>query len=124
VWARYEVRARVSRCCEFEVRDDGRGGAAVARGTGLLGLKDRMEALGGRIFLDSQPEVGTTLRVEFRSPPRTAGCIPLDASGRQRRAPFQLLMRNPPSARDEYRLFKPRIEGSGIMHFALFRTCE
>jgi len=37
--------------------------------------------------------------------------------------PFQLLMRNPPSARDEHRLFKPRIEGSGIMHFALFRTC-
>jgi signal transduction histidine kinase len=48
-----------------EVRDDGRGGAAVARGTGLLGLKDRVEALGGRIVLDSPPAVGTTLRVEF-----------------------------------------------------------
>ena len=48
-----------------EVRDDGRGGAAVARGTGLLGLKDRVEALGGRIFLDSPPAVGTTLRVEL-----------------------------------------------------------
>ena len=35
------------------VRDDGAGGADLARGTGLVGLKDRVEALGGRIFLDS-----------------------------------------------------------------------
>ncbi|MDT7682012.1 MAG: hypothetical protein QOG57_2322, partial [Pseudonocardiales bacterium] len=46
-------------------RDDGRGGAAVAQGTGLLGLKDRAEALGGRIFLDSPPGSGTTLRLEL-----------------------------------------------------------
>ncbi|WP_445187682.1 AAA family ATPase [Pseudonocardia sp. Cha107L01] len=48
-----------------EVRDDGRGGAAVARGTGLLGLKDRAEALGGRILLHSPPGSGTTLRLEL-----------------------------------------------------------
>jgi signal transduction histidine kinase len=48
-----------------QVRDDGRGGAALAGGTGLLGLKDRVEALGGRIFLDSPPESGTTLRLEL-----------------------------------------------------------
>ena len=48
-----------------EVRDDGRGGAALARGTGLLGLKDRVEALGGRILLDSPPDAGTTLRLEL-----------------------------------------------------------
>jgi predicted ATPase/signal transduction histidine kinase len=47
-----------------EVRDDGRGGA-VAQGTGLLGLKDRVEALGGRILLDSPPGSGTTLRLEL-----------------------------------------------------------
>jgi signal transduction histidine kinase len=48
-----------------EVRDDGRGGAALAGGTGLLGLKDRVEALGGRILLHSPPGSGTTLRLEL-----------------------------------------------------------
>jgi signal transduction histidine kinase len=48
-----------------EVRDDGRGGAAVSGGTGLLGLKDRAEALGGRLVLDSPPGAGTTLRLEL-----------------------------------------------------------
>jgi glucose-6-phosphate-specific signal transduction histidine kinase len=41
------------------------GGADLARGTGLVGLKDRVEALGGRIFLDSRRGAGTTLRAEF-----------------------------------------------------------
>ena len=49
----------------IEIRDDGRGGAALARGTGLLGLQDRVEALGGRILLDSPPDAGTTLRLEL-----------------------------------------------------------
>jgi signal transduction histidine kinase len=48
-----------------EVRDDGRGGATVSDGSGLLGLKDRAEALGGRIFLHSPPGSGTTLRLEL-----------------------------------------------------------
>jgi signal transduction histidine kinase len=48
-----------------EVHDDGRGGATVSGGTGLLGLKDRVEALGGRIALDSAPGAGTTLRLEL-----------------------------------------------------------
>jgi signal transduction histidine kinase len=48
-----------------QVRDDGRGGATPAGGTGLLGLKDRAEALGGRILLDSPPDAGTTLRLEL-----------------------------------------------------------
>jgi signal transduction histidine kinase len=48
-----------------EVRDDGRGGATMSGGTGLLGLKDRVEALGGRLELDSPPEAGTTLRLEL-----------------------------------------------------------
>ena len=47
------------------VRDDGAGGADLARGTGLAGLKDRVEALGGRIFLDSRPGAGTSLQAEF-----------------------------------------------------------
>jgi signal transduction histidine kinase len=47
------------------VRDDGAGGADFTGGTGLAGLRDRVEALGGRIALDSPPGTGTTLRAEF-----------------------------------------------------------
>ncbi|WP_327002769.1 AAA family ATPase [Dactylosporangium sp. NBC_01737] len=47
------------------VSDDGDGGADFARGTGLLGLKDRAEALGGRIVLHSPRGAGTTLHVEL-----------------------------------------------------------
>ena len=49
----------------LEVGDDGVGGADFADGTGLLGLKDRVEALGGGIDLHSTPGAGTTLRVEL-----------------------------------------------------------
>jgi GAF domain-containing protein len=45
------------------VRDDGRGGADFGRGSGLAGLKDRIEALGGRISLHSPPGAGTTLQI-------------------------------------------------------------
>ena len=45
------------------VRDDGRGGADLAGGSGLIGLKDRVEALGGRISLQSAPDIGTALEV-------------------------------------------------------------
>ncbi|MEV6926144.1 AAA family ATPase [Dactylosporangium sp. NPDC051485] len=47
------------------VSDDGIGGADFARGTGLVGLKDRVEALGGRIVLHSPRGAGTSLRVEL-----------------------------------------------------------
>jgi signal transduction histidine kinase len=47
------------------VRDDGTGGADFRRGTGLAGLKDRVEALGGQIFLDSPRGAGTSLRAEL-----------------------------------------------------------
>jgi signal transduction histidine kinase len=49
----------------LEVRDDGIGGADFTRGTGLVGLKDRAEALGGHIDLRSAQGVGTVLRVEL-----------------------------------------------------------
>jgi signal transduction histidine kinase len=48
-----------------EVRDDGRGGADPAGGSGLLGLKDRVEAIGGTMRLTSQPGAGTALSVEL-----------------------------------------------------------
>jgi signal transduction histidine kinase len=50
------------------VRDDGAGGADFTRGTGLAGLKDRVEALGGRIVLHSPPGAGTTLHAELPLP--------------------------------------------------------
>jgi signal transduction histidine kinase len=45
-----------------EVTDDGRGGATMSQGSGLRGLADRVEALGGRIELDSRRGSGTTVR--------------------------------------------------------------
>ncbi len=48
-----------------KVTDDGIGGAAVANGTGLLGLADRVEALGGRLTVSSPPGRGTKLHAEF-----------------------------------------------------------
>jgi signal transduction histidine kinase len=51
------VRARVA--------DDGVGGAAPSRGSGLIGLVDRVEALGGRLVLDSPAGRGTTISIEL-----------------------------------------------------------
>ncbi|HXB48570.1 MAG TPA: GAF domain-containing protein [Streptosporangiaceae bacterium] len=45
------------------VRDDGSGGADFSHGSGLLGLKDRAEALGGHLRLHSPPGAGTTLEI-------------------------------------------------------------
>jgi PAS domain S-box-containing protein len=50
------------------VRDDGVGGANPARGSGLVGLTDRVEALGGKLTLHSPPDGGTTLRIELPLP--------------------------------------------------------
>jgi signal transduction histidine kinase len=49
----------------ISVRDDGAGGANFGRGSGLVGLKDRVEALGGRMGLQSEPGAGTSLTVEL-----------------------------------------------------------
>jgi signal transduction histidine kinase len=48
-----------------EVSDDGVGGADPARGSGLRGLADRVEALGGALAVDSPPGGGTRLRAEI-----------------------------------------------------------
>jgi signal transduction histidine kinase len=47
------------------VHDDGVGGADPAGGSGLVGLRDRVEALGGTITLDSPHSQGTTLVAEL-----------------------------------------------------------
>jgi signal transduction histidine kinase len=45
------------------VRDDGRGGADSSGGSGLTGLKDRVEAIGGRMSLRSPPGAGTAVEI-------------------------------------------------------------
>jgi signal transduction histidine kinase len=46
-----------------EVRDAGRGGADPAHGSGLLGLRDRVQAIGGTMRLTSPPGAGTRVSV-------------------------------------------------------------
>jgi signal transduction histidine kinase len=48
-----------------EVADDGVGGADAAKGSGLRGLSDRVEALGGRLRVSSEHGHGTTVRAEL-----------------------------------------------------------
>ena len=48
-----------------EVADDGVGGADTERGSGLRGLADRVEALGGKLRVWSPPGGGTRLRAEM-----------------------------------------------------------
>jgi signal transduction histidine kinase len=68
------IRVRVARVEEalvVEIADDGVGGADPDGGTGLRGLADRIDALGGRLDVDSPPGAGT--RVTARMPLGTAG---------------------------------------------------
>jgi signal transduction histidine kinase len=58
------------------VSDDGIGGADFANGSGLVGLRDRTEALGGQIWLHSPPGAGTVLEItlplsSLAQPPQT-----------------------------------------------------
>ena len=48
-----------------EVSDDGVGGADAGKGSGLRGLADRVEALGGRLRVSSEQGHGTTVRAEL-----------------------------------------------------------
>jgi signal transduction histidine kinase len=53
------------RALRIAVRDDGVGGADPSGGSGLVGLKDRTEAIGGSIALESDCGKGTTLTAEL-----------------------------------------------------------
>jgi PAS domain S-box-containing protein len=50
---------------ELTVSDDGRGGADASSGSGLTGLVDRVEAIGGTIQIVSPQGAGTTVRVKL-----------------------------------------------------------
>ncbi|MDT5184558.1 MAG: hypothetical protein QOI29_2716 [Mycobacterium sp.] len=75
--------AKHAQACEVDVRvdaddanlhlsihDDGIGGAEVGKGSGLTGLMDRVDALGGTMTISSHPGNGTALRVNI---PLTVG---------------------------------------------------
>ncbi len=47
------------------IEDDGSGGAEASAGSGLVGLLDRVEALGGRFALDSPVNEGTRISIEL-----------------------------------------------------------
>jgi signal transduction histidine kinase len=49
---------------QLAIRDDGIGGADLSRGSGLVGLSDRIEALGGTLQVTSPAGTGTTLLIE------------------------------------------------------------
>ena len=61
----------------LSIRDDGIGGADPARGSGLLGLSDRVQALGGSIEISSPRGTGTAILVVLPLQPNP----PLDQTG-------------------------------------------
>jgi signal transduction histidine kinase len=64
--SRVEVIARRRQgWLELIVRDDGRGGADASSGSGLTGLVDRVEAIGGTMYIDSAESMGTAVHVKL-----------------------------------------------------------
>ena len=86
-----------------EIHDDGMGGAATGSGSGLRGMTDRIEALGGRMTVSSPLGRGTSVRAEipYESSDRIApGPAPAIAdnslSGASRRVSSMPAKRRPP----------------------------
>jgi signal transduction histidine kinase len=65
---------------EIEIRDDGVGGADPRRGTGLIGLQDRVDSLGGTISFASPVGAGTTIRVTLPAGPRDGKDTPFPSA--------------------------------------------
>ena len=59
------------RWAEMVIADDGCGGACLENGSGLRGLADRVEALGGRLAVTSASGGGTTVRARLPLEPAT-----------------------------------------------------
>jgi signal transduction histidine kinase len=66
-----------------EIADDGKGGARLEAGSGLQGLVDRVEALGGEVTVSSPHGAGTLVRAELplREPSEAAPTFPSRLSG-------------------------------------------
>ncbi|HUB41059.1 MAG TPA: GAF domain-containing sensor histidine kinase [Streptosporangiaceae bacterium] len=68
------------------IRDNGQGGADVSHGSGLMGLRDRAEALGGHLRVRSPSGAGTTLEIELPlHDPSDLPLLPGATDRRQRR---------------------------------------
>lgn len=67
------IAKRTDHGIRIAVQDDGGGfdPGAVEGGRGLIGMRERIESIGGEIEIQSEPEVGT--RIEARVPLRTSG---------------------------------------------------
>jgi signal transduction histidine kinase len=61
---------------KLAIRDDGVGGADPSQGTGLAGLADRIEALGGRLEIVSPARSGTSLSIEIPVEGQSATTFP------------------------------------------------
>lgn len=57
-------------CVTATITDAGPGGASFKPGGGLVGLRDRVESLGGRLVVESPPGGATQVRVQLGPPPR------------------------------------------------------
>jgi len=65
------VRAQTTVCAfHLSICDDGIGGADPRRGSGLIGLRDRIEAIGGQLHTTSHPGSGTAIEI----------AVPLDSA--------------------------------------------
>jgi signal transduction histidine kinase len=80
--AKHAQASMVEVCADTEgqdlhlsIGDDGIGGADAATGSGISGLRDRVEALGGTLSISSHPGTGTELRatIPFEAPPHPNG---------------------------------------------------
>jgi GAF domain-containing protein len=65
----------------LRIRDNGSGGADFSHGSGLVGLKDRAEALGGHLDLHSPTGEGTTLQIDLPLHDPGDSGLPPDAAG-------------------------------------------
>jgi signal transduction histidine kinase len=67
--SRVEIALRIrGGALHLSISDDGTGGADPSRGSGLIGLRDRVEALGGTIEVASPPGSGTRILVQVPLP--------------------------------------------------------
>ena len=61
---------------QLAIRDDVIGGADLSQGSGLLGLSDRIEALGGTLQLTSPADGGTTLLIDVPLEDQSSAVLP------------------------------------------------
>jgi signal transduction histidine kinase len=61
---------------QLAIRDDGICGADLSQGSALLGLGDRIEALGGTLQLTSPADGGTTLLIDVPLEDQSSAVLP------------------------------------------------